>query len=151
MTVACDEQSPARGGEKEEPNEPPSSDCRLRIYGGARVLREILDEIKRPFYEYNSEISRTGYYLKPVHKVYKRLSDGRRRVYEYYGRYWWRKKGKRLVYSGTRKPARVPLEPPANPLEGLSIIVEDDDIILSCGDYEKFKGYFRGLRVERSY
>ncbi|MMZ65447.1 hypothetical protein D1872_278520 [compost metagenome] len=148
MTLACDEQSPARGGEKEEPNEPPS-DCRIIVYGGRRALDLLADLVKEPFYEYNSKISRTGYYLKPVHKVYKRLPDGRTRIYEYYGRYWWRKKGKKLVYAGRVKPRVIREDPPEHPLEGLSIIVEGDDVIMDCRDYERFQEHFRGLRVER--
>ena len=151
MTGACDERSPVRGEEKEEPNEPPPDDCKVRVIGGRIVLWRIASEVKSVFYEYNSLISRTGYYLKPVHKVYKRTSDGRRRIYEYYGRYWWRRKGKRLVYAGTEKPRRVRVDPPRHPLEGLSIIVEDDDVIISCADYEKFKGFFEGLPVEPWY
>jgi len=151
VTGACDERSPERGEEKEEPKEPPPDDCKLRILGGRSVLARLAGEIKEAFYEYNTLISNTGYYLKPVHKVYKRLSDRRRRIYEYYGRYWWRRKGNRLVYAGTVKPRRVPVEPPKHPLDGLSIIVEDDDIIISCSDYEKYKEYFEGLPVEPWY
>ncbi len=151
MTGACDEQSPIQGSEKEEPNEPPSEDCKLLIYDGRKILYQIIDEIKKPFYKYNTLISNTGYYLKPVHKVYKTTSEGRRRIYEYYGRYWWRKVKGRLRYAGTIKPRRVPIPPPSNPLEGLSIIVEDNDIIISCRDYEKFRDYFKGLRIERTY
>ncbi len=149
--VACDEQSPARGGEKEEPNEPPSADCKVIVYNGRRIIINLLDELKNPFYEYNSKISSTGYYLKPVHKVYKTLGDGRRRIYEYYGRYWWRRVGKRFVYAGVSKPRAVKEPPPPNPLDGLSIIVEGEDIILSCRDYEKFYEYFKGYKIEKIY
>jgi len=74
----------------EEPIEPPPpEECRLRIVGGARTLDVILADLKESFYEYNRSIGSTGYYLKPVHKVYKYVG-GSRRIYEYYGRYWWR-------------------------------------------------------------
>ncbi len=149
MTGACDEQSPGRGGEKEEPNEPPPTDCHYRIIGGSQILARIDEIARQPFYEYNSRISKTGYMVKPVHKVYKRLSDGTRRIYVYYGRYWWRRRGKRFVYSGTEKPRRVKLEPPPNPLYGLSIIVDGDDLIISCADYEKYKYLFRGYPAVR--
>ncbi len=144
---ACDEQSPARGGEKEEPKELPS-DCRIIVRGGLSRLRDLVDEIKQPFYEYNSLISHTGYYLKPVHKVYKRLPDGRRRIYEYYGRYWWRKEGTRWIYAGTIKPSSIKYDPPSHPLEGLSIIIEGSDVILDCRDYDRFRGFFAGLEIE---
>ncbi|MCE4618775.1 MAG: hypothetical protein F7C37_04955 [Desulfurococcales archaeon] len=148
--VACDEQSPAQGGEKEEPNEPPS-DCRIIVYNGRRVLDEITDKVKEPFYEYNTLISKTGYYLKPVHKVYKKLPDGRTRIYEYYGRYWWRKEGKRWIYAGHVKPRKIRVDPPDHPLDGLSIIIEGEDIILDCRDFERFREYFKGLKFERYY
>ena len=148
--VACDEQSPAQGGEKEEPKELPS-DCKVIIYDGLQVLRAFIDEIKQPFYEYNSLISNTGYYLKPVHKVYKKLPNGKKRIYEYYGRYWWKKVGSRWIYAGNIKPKIIRYEPPRHPLEGLSIIIEDKDIIMNCRDYSKFKSYFKGLTVKQYY
>lgn len=148
MTSACDEQSLAQGCEKEEPNESPSN-CRIIIYGGKRVLSKLTDVIKEPFYEYNTLISKTGYYLKPVHKVYKKLPNGRTRIYEYYGRYWWSKDGNRWKYAGREKPSMIPGKPPVHPLEGLSIIVEGNDIIIDCRDFERFKKYFIGLKHER--
>ena len=36
-----------------------------------------------------------------------------------------------------------------NPLEGLSVIREGDDVIIRCDVYEKFKWVFEGLVVER--
>ena len=151
MTGACDERSPMRGSEKEEPKEPPSpaGSCRVRILGGIVALPRLEAIIKDPFYEYNSRISHTGYMVKPVHKVYRRRSDGSKRIYVYYGRYWWRRKGKRLVYAGTRKPARVKPEPPRNPFSGLSIIVEDEDIIVPCWLYEAYAQVFSGLTAVR--
>ena len=151
VTEACDERSPSGGGEKEEPNEPPSpnSSCSVRVLGGVAALPRLEAIVKDPFYEYNSRISHTGYMVKPVHKVYRRRSDGSKRVYIYYGRYWWRRKGGRLVYAGTRKPARVKLEPPKNPLVGLSIIVEGNDIIIPCWLYDSYPHVFRGLPAVR--
>ena len=105
-------------------------------------------------YEYNDAIRGTGYYLKPVHKVYKNVG-GVRRVYEYYGRYWWRRikrrdrSGYKLVYAGTEKPREVPLDPPHTGLEGLRVIVEGDDIIIECSVYYKYKNSFQGLKVSR--
>ena len=150
MTGACDERSPAGGGEKEEPKEPPPQEsCWIRVLGGVVALARLEAIVKEPFYEYNSRISGTGYMVKPVHKVYRRRSDGTRRIYVYYGRYWWRRRGRRLVYAGTRKPRRVRLEPPRNPLAGLSLIVEGDDIIIPCWVYEAYRGLFEGLPAVR--
>ncbi len=150
MTRACDERSPGRGGEKEEPNEPPPRPCRLRVIGGASVLPRLDAIAREPFYEYNASISSTGYMVRPVHRVYKR-SGGRRRVYVYYGRYWWRRKGKRLVYAGVRKPRRVRAEPPEHPLMGLSLIIDGDDLIVDCAVYEAYRDIFRGLEVREEY
>jgi hypothetical protein len=138
------------GDELEEPKEPQT--CKIRVINGARVLEKVLDEVKRPLYEYNSVISRHGYYLKPVHKVYKRLSDGSLRVYEYYGRYWWklrRVSGRlRWIYVGNVKPKGLP-EPPPHALDGVIVIREGEDIIIDCDLYDKFKNVFSGLPVEK--
>ncbi len=153
MKSACDEQSPAcRGNEREEPNEPPPrEECMIRVYGGYARLREWLDTIKPLIYEYNSAIRHTGYYLKPVHKVYYKRAQGETRIYEYYGRYWWKiisKGGKRrLVYAGRFKPSGVP-EPPKIELEGLRVVVEGDDVIIECDVYDKVKRFFGDLPYE---
>jgi len=147
VTGACDERSPGGGGEKEEPKEPLPHSCRLRVLGGRRALPAIEDYVKAPFYDYNSVISRTGYMVKPVHMVYRTLSDGTKRVYLYYGRYWWRRSRGRLVYAGTEKPSRVKVEPPENPLAGHSIIVEGDDLIVDCVVYEKLRHILGGYSV----
>ncbi len=155
MTKACDERSSREGGcEKEEPNEPSApSSCFVRVYGGYRRLREWLDSLKPALYEYNEAIKSLGYYLKPVHKVYYRDSSGRLRVYEYYGRYWWKiaKDGKRrrLIYAGRVKPRGLP-EPPPLELEGVRVIVEEgEDVVIECSLFERVKRIFEGLRVER--
>ncbi|MCE4602312.1 MAG: hypothetical protein F7C08_04015 [Desulfurococcales archaeon] len=125
-----------------------NSECRLLIRGGASRIDEILDEVKYKIYSYNTRISHTGYYLKPVHKVYRRLSDGAVKVYEYYGRYYWRKQGKKLVYAGTEKPRGLP-EPEPTPLDGLAVIRVGEDIVIDCMVYDKYKDLFHGLKVER--
>jgi hypothetical protein len=135
---------PAGGDEREKPSEP---QCRVRVYGGYSAIYSVLSEVKEKLYVYNELASRRGYYLKPVHKVYKRV-NGVTRVYEYYGRYWWRKGEGKLIYAGSVKPKGLP-EPPENPLEGLSIIREGDDIIVDCSLYDRYSWLFRGLRSER--
>lgn len=142
--------APGRGGEGEEPNEPPGRPCRVRIVGGARILDAILDEYKEKLYEYNDSIRDRGYYLKPVHKVYK-VVGGERRLYEYYGRYWWRlvktRNGRRLVYAGSSKPRGLP-DPPGFALEGLSVIRVGDDVIVECWVYERYRKVLSGAPVE---
>lgn len=123
-------------------------ECRVIVRGGAPRIDEILEEVKAKVYAYNSMISGTGYYLKPVHKVYRRLSDGTVKIYEYYGKYFWKKAGKRLVYAGTVKPRGLP-DPEPMPLEGLSLIRIGDDVVIDCGVFEKYRSLFEGLKIER--
>jgi len=134
----------------EEPTEPPP--CQVRIRGGVSIADKLASIAKEAVYTYNTKIRGTGYYLKPVHYVYKRTGDGRVKVYEYYGRYWWmltRSRGRvRWRYAGTRKPLNLP-EPPRTGLEGLRIIRDGDDIIVDCWVIERFSEFFKGYRVER--
>ncbi len=132
------------GDEREKPNEPP---CMIRVQRGYRAIKEVLDKVKEEIYRYNSLASGRGYYLKPVHMSYRTV-NGVRRVYEYYGRYWWRRGEDKLIYVGTRRPPGLP-EPPVNPLEGLSLIREGEDVILRCDVYERFRWAFGGLPTER--
>ena len=135
----------------EEPREPLVGECRLKVIGGRPIIDEILDQIKKEVYKYNSTISSTGYYLKPVHKVYKRTASGKIVVYEYYGKYWWRlmRRGGKLkwIYVGKRNPPHLP-EPP-QVLDGVIIIKEGDDVIVECDFYDKYKGLLKGLKVIR--
>ncbi len=164
MTVACDERSPERGCDKEEPKEPPappsSVNCkrRIRVVNGIRVLGFIESEIKEPFYHYNSLIAKYGYMLKPVHRVYKKkyhkdnpLAPPKILIYSYYGRYWWKRVGKKFVYAGTVKPSIIPFEPPENKLAGKSIVIDFDDIIIDCETYEMFKKYMKGYKILNEY
>ncbi|MCE4628497.1 MAG: hypothetical protein F7C34_05070 [Desulfurococcales archaeon] len=132
-----------KGSEKEEPREPPPTlenknifyvvnepGGYVRILGGAVLLGRIEGVIKEPFYHYNSLISNYGYYVKPVHKVYKRRS-GAKIVYVYYGRYWFRRMGSRLIYAGSEKPFWIPYEPPENPVDGVTLIMEGTDLLVN--------------------
>jgi hypothetical protein len=136
----------------EEPTEPPR--CFVRVREGAVAAEALSMRARSAVYSYNLSIRNTGYYLKPVHYVYKRSSTGRVRVYEYYGRYWWRLENRggrvRWRYVGRSKPPGLP-EPPSTGLEGLRIIREGDDIIVDCWVVERFPELFRGLMVERVY
>jgi len=136
------------GGEKEEPKEPPlSSELAMeivdepggyiRIIGGAFLLSKIESYVKEPFYRYNGQISSYGYYVKPVHKVYK-YKGGSRLIYVYYGRYWFRKQGSRLIYAGTVKPRDVPVEPPRSPLEDITLILDGEDLLVNSDRFEDF-------------
>ncbi len=101
-------------------------------------FQRILDEYKLKLYRYNRSIRRLGYYLKPVHIVYKR-SLGRVVKYVYYGRYWYRleyvgKKGRtsriKWVYVGREKPLPEIPNPPEHPLEGLVLRIDDTGIYM---------------------
>jgi hypothetical protein len=123
----------------------------VRVVGGYAALEKVLVELKKAIYKYNSVVSRLGYYLKPVHKVYRRGIEGRVKVFEYYGRYWWRvargpRGRRRLIYVGTEPPAGAP-KPPKTPLLGIAIAREGDDVILDCDTYKRLSGVFKGYRV----
>ena len=122
------------------------SDSSVKVLGGRRLVEKIMDEFRRKLYSYNSSIRSTGYYLKPMHVVVRSTSSGKR-TYLYFGRYWWRLKyvGKRgrtsLVkwfYVGKMKPPNLP-DPPVNPLEGISLVIEGEDVVLSKEHYKVFK------------
>ncbi len=122
------------------------------------MVRKLLDQYLKDLYNYNSLISRYGFYLKPVHIVVRNTSDGKRRYY-YYGRYWWKieyvgKKKKtskiRWRYVGREKPRElsgIP-DPPRNPFEGLVYQVRGEDIIISKRVFERFKWLFRDNVIE---
>ncbi len=155
--LACDEQSPLRGGEQEEPNEPPlktmseeGETCKVRVLGAAPIIAAVEVNIKEPYYHFNSIISKYGYYVKPVHKIYKTV-NGVRRVYAYYGRYWWKKIGKKLIYAGRVKPEIIPNMPPKHEFEGITLIFEGEDVIMDCHVYERLKKYISGFSVKKTF
>ena len=137
--------------------------CYVLVRGGLEAVEAALEGFRRSLYRYNSLLRGSGYYLKPVHIVTRRLADGSRRRYMYIGRYWWRlsyTRGRgapshRLAwrYVGRDMPAelrgKVP-PPPRNPLEGLSYAaLEGGDILLRVEVYDRFSWVFEGLPVER--
>jgi len=103
------------------------------IRDGYKLLMEIYAPYRERIYAYNSRIRDSGYYLKPIHIVYKNVNN-RRYKYLYFGRYWYRviKKGKRVkwVYIGREKPDPHLPDPPLSPFEGISIIVDNNDVIV---------------------
>ena len=106
------------------------------------ILREFLDDYRTSIYAYNSMIKKSGYYLKPVHKVYYKDSRGTKIVYEYYGTYWWKKQKRGyktfLRYYGKQKPENLP-EPPENPLAGIVINYTKGTIILPKLVFDRLK------------
>jgi len=111
----------------------------LRIKDGYKVVMELFTPYRRRIYEYNSLIRETGYYLKPIHVVVKKV-DNTRSKYVYFGRYWYRvvrnPNGRiQWIYVGREKPDPQLPEPPLNPFEGLRIIVYEDDVIVDEHTY----------------
>ncbi len=95
------------------------------------LLSDYLPEI----YRYNNLIKDKKFYLKPVHIVIKKRSNGKQIRYYYYGRYWYRiekksngRKGIKWVYLGKEKPDQSLPDPPENPLDGLVIKISDSEI-----------------------
>ncbi len=127
----------------------------VRVVGGRKVLKKIMEDFLHELYRYNSIVKRYGYYLKPYHMVTYRSSSNVKRYY-YYGRYWYKvrytgKKGKTSLvkweYVGRTKPLQQLPDPPKHPLENTVFLVEGDDVLLRDEDYLRLKEYFRGLRV----
>ncbi len=94
----------------------------------------ILSEFLKEFYQYNSQLKNTGYYLKPVHIVVKNGKNGRTKYY-YYGRYWYRlvinrgsKSRIKWIYIGKNKPHPQLPDPPDNPLEGAVVKLREDRV-----------------------
>ncbi|MCS7128424.1 MAG: hypothetical protein N3E36_05325 [Sulfolobales archaeon] len=99
-----------------------------------RIYEEAIESYKKELYSYNNVIRHYGYYLKPMHVVFKRTKSGLIK-YIYYGRYWYRVKylGKRKgtsrvkwVYIGRNKPDPSLPDPPTHPLNGLVIRVVNE-------------------------
>jgi len=110
----------------------------------AHLLKKLNEVLKHKLYTYNELIKESGFYLKPVHIVVKRVKGGKR-TYHYYGRYWYKletyvkngKKRLRWIYIGTSKPSPSLPEPPKNPLENCIVIAKGDDLITEDKCYEK--------------
>ncbi len=106
-----------------------------RVKIKAKLIDDVFREYQKLVREYNKKIRESGYYLKPVHIVVKKVNN-EVRIYRYYGRYWWRveylgKKGGRSIikwiYIGREKPKGLE-NPPKNPLEGIVVYkVKGDD------------------------
>jgi len=127
----------------------------VRVIGGRKVLRKIMEDFLRELYKYNSIVKEYGYYLKPYHVVTYKSSSGIKKYY-YYGRYWYKikyagKKGKTSLikweYVGRTKPLEKLPDPPKHPLENTVFLVENEDVLLRDEDYLRLKKYFRSLSI----
>ncbi len=135
--------------------------CRIRVRNGYQAIKAVLEDFLKEVYRYNSLLKGTGFYLKPVHIVTRRLSDGTRLRYMYIGRYWWRLsyepkrrggKGLRWRYVGREKPPELHgyPDPPTSPLHGLHVIVDGDDVLIDCKLYERYRWVFEGYTAEHA-
>ncbi len=130
-----------------------------RVIGARRHFERLVEKYKVEIYRYNEFIKNTGYYLKPVHMVYKRDRDGRLRVYRYVAKYWWRifyigRRGKtsriKWIYVGSRMPYHPDLmlnPPPPSPFEGIGYAVEGEDVLLTDEAYRRVKSLLKGFPV----
>lgn len=123
----------------------------IRIVGGARKVKEIYDEYVRKLNEYNAQIKHTGFYLRPVTKIARRDRKDPSRIVRYdyyYGRYWYfyistRQRGI-YIYLGREKPLESLPDPPKDPLEGVEIIYDGDDILIPKEQFDKVRDLFIG-------
>ncbi|MCE4615272.1 MAG: hypothetical protein F7B60_07080 [Desulfurococcales archaeon] len=129
----------------EEPTERQNCE-KIALQGCMGILEKLLDDYRTSIYAYNSMIKKTGFYLKPVHKVYYKNSHGTKIIYEYHGMYWWKKQKKGykvyLKYYGKQKPEGLP-DPPVNPLSGVIIDKTEGLIIVP-------KSLFGNMKTETS-
>lgn len=107
-------------------------------------LQLAIGEMLSEFYEYNNLIRPTRYYLKPVHVVTRRLTNGTVVKYYYYGRYWYRLEkdifGKqRWIYVGREKPRLDFPDPPRNPLEGVVVKKYDEVVLIEFATVELYR------------
>jgi len=109
----------------------------IRLREGYSLLMNIFSPYRSRIYKYNEVIKDSGYYLKPLHIVYRTINKYRVK-YLYFGRYWYRvykSKGKnkskiRWIYIGRDKPDPHLPDPPINPFEGIAVIADSEDILV---------------------
>jgi hypothetical protein len=93
-----------------------------------KIVAILLDSYRQALYEYNRTIKRFGVYLKPLHIVVRKYPYGEKRLYYYFGRYWYilKKEGSNLkwIYLGKEKPFPELPDPPINPLLLVEVINE---------------------------
>uniref|UniRef100_A0A7J2U1C3 Uncharacterized protein n=1 Tax=Ignisphaera aggregans TaxID=334771 RepID=A0A7J2U1C3_9CREN len=84
------------------------------------LIGALLDYYRQQLYSYNSLIKRYNVYLKPLHIVVKKDLKGSKKVYYYFGKYWYRLEVSnsklKWIYIGKEKPFDYLPDPPINPL-----------------------------------
>lgn len=127
----------------------------IRVIGGTARAKKILEEYIRMVKEYNKQIRETGFYLAPVEIIPRRDPRNPHKVkYDYYyGRYWYlyigvKERGKYL-YVGRKKPLETLPDPPKNPLEGVKIWFDGEDILIPEDQFDRVKDLFKGYPKHR--
>ncbi len=119
----------------------------VKVFGGAKRAREVIEEYLNELYKYNEAIKKYGIYLKPIHVVTRRTKGSVKRYY-YFGRYWYKviysgKSGRiskvKWIYVGKEKPIREMPDPPPNPLELYKMEIENDNVCLYMNSIELLK------------
>lgn len=133
--------------------------ARIRIVGGVHRLRKIREELLERLREYNDKIKSTGFFLVPVKEIKVKISwpSGlvEERRYQYYGRYWYMYvsdrsgRGLRPVYVGRSKPLETLPDPPEDPLKGVRIYYDGEDLLVPEDQFERVKDLFKGYPVQR--
>ncbi|MEM0380135.1 MAG: hypothetical protein QXX35_01310 [Desulfurococcaceae archaeon] len=108
-----------------------------------REIKLLLSSFLTELYRYNNMIKNWNYYLKPIHIVVKKRSNGEIVKYIYYGRYWYRlarkSSGIKWIYIGREKPVRNLPDPPSNPVEGLVVKIAGDEVVVLTGSREIYE------------
>jgi len=100
---------------------------------------EIMDKLKNLVYQYNENLKKTGYYLKPFHVVYKKNG----KEYYYFGRYWYRleygNKKMQWIYLGKDKPDDKLPDPPMIP--EVTIMKRDGKFYVDPYDLDRLRKF----------
>jgi hypothetical protein len=100
------------------------------------LIDSLLDYYRQQLYNYNSMIKGYGVYLKPLHIVVKNSLSESKKIYYYFGRYWYKLKainGKlKWIYMGREKPLDSLPDPPTNPLLVLEVKRRQSNPDLLC-------------------
>lgn len=124
-----------------------------KCFGEKDVIRKInllLSDYLTQIYMYNSMIKARNYYLKPVHIVVKKKASGETIKYYYYGRYWYRveklSSGRlKWIYIGKEKPLSNLPDPPRNPLEGLIVKINGNELEILASTRELYEKIYSVL------
>uniref|UniRef100_A0A7J3YTN4 Uncharacterized protein n=1 Tax=Ignisphaera aggregans TaxID=334771 RepID=A0A7J3YTN4_9CREN len=100
------------------------------------LIDVLLNCYRQQLYGYNSIVKKYNVYLKPLHIVVKNSLRGSKKVYYYFGRYWYRlevvNSKLKWIYLGREKPFDFLPDPPINPLLIIEVKRAQSDPSLQC-------------------